>query len=133
MKALFSSLRGQPFQRCCRHWHRSASSSGPRARQLPESIEFIGLDAKWQRLWETDRLRTKLLKSVDCIPALEKHFRKSCGDVRKDKGKYYALAMFPYPSGSLHLGHVRVYTISDTINRFRKMQGYQVTRILDKD
>ncbi|MDH6061543.1 leucine--tRNA ligase [Chrysosporum bergii ANA360D] len=64
------------------------------------------IEEKWQKKWAELRL--------DQTPG------------NSDQPKFYALSMFPYPSGSLHMGHVRNYTITDVIARLKRMQGYRV-------
>jgi leucyl-tRNA synthetase len=74
----------------------------------PNSIE-----AKWQAYWEE-----------------HKSFKAERDSSKK---KYYLLEMFPYPSGRIHMGHVRNYSIGDALARFKRMQGYNVMHPLGWD
>ena len=69
------------------------------------NYDFGAIEKKWQSKWE----ETKAFKTEI-----------------NDKPKYYTLEMFPYPSGNLHMGHVRNYSIGDVVARFKKMNGYNV-------
>lgn len=64
------------------------------------------IEEKWQKIWEGKKVFTVTEDSA--------------------KEKYYLLEMFPYPSGKIHMGHVRNYSIGDIIARFKKMQGFNV-------
>ncbi len=72
-----------------------------REKYVPQQIE-----KKWQKIWEDTK-------------AFETHSDPN-------KKKYYVLEMFPYPSGNLHMGHVRNYSIGDVVARFKAMQGFNV-------
>jgi len=67
---------------------------------------FTETEAKWQDLWD----------------------ERGCFAVGEDpsRPKYYVLEMFPYPSGRIHMGHVRNYTLGDLVARFKRAQGFNV-------
>lgn len=73
---------------------------------MKERYEFKRIEKKWQTYWEEN----KIFKTVE-------------DDSRE---KYYVLEMFPYPSGKLHMGHVRNYSIGDVVARFKHMRGFNV-------
>ena len=71
-----------------------------------DRYNFKSAEDKWQKIWE----ESKPYKT----------------NVNHKKKKFYCLEMFPYPSGNIHMGHVRNYTIGDVLARFKSMQGYNV-------
>ncbi len=71
-----------------------------------QDYEFINIEKKWQQEWN-----------------LQESF---LFDKNSQKPKYYVLEMLPYPSGNLHMGHIRNYTIGDVMARFKKMQDFNV-------
>lgn len=69
--------------------------------------EFKEIEKKWQERWSKDNI-----------------FKTENGVEGKEN--YYVLSMLPYPSGKLHVGHARNYTIGDVISRYKRMKGYNV-------
>ena len=84
---------------------------------LSEKYDPKAIEGKWQAVWD----ERKSFEAPD--PANDPLKRK----------KYYCLCMFPYPSGAIHMGHMRNYSIGDVISRYKRMQGFNVMQPIGWD
>jgi len=84
---------------------------------VTETYDAKTIEGKWQQAWEAEKSF-----EIETFP-----------DAADTRPKYYCLCMFPYPSGAIHVGHMRNYAIGDVISRYKRMRGFRVLQPIGWD